>query len=120
MRACEHFAEMSASLYETIRTEYARAVHSLLSLEEDNLRACLDNEVNVGWVKRSATHHENRQGYRFIMCPRFKETCLHADTHRQASGACRFGGLRAIALTYPTLFPPREGMGQVTMYLLSL
>jgi hypothetical protein len=35
---------------------------------------------------------------------------------RQASDACRFGGLRAVALTHPTLSPPREGMGQVTMY----
>jgi hypothetical protein len=44
VRACEHFAEMSASLYETIHTEYAGAAHSLLSLEEDNLRACLDKK----------------------------------------------------------------------------
>jgi len=51
------------------------------------------NVFNVGWVSDSVTHHSRRQGRRLITGPRSKET----------SSACRFGGLRAVALTHPTL-----------------
>ena len=51
------------------------------------------NVFNVGWVSVSVTHHSRRQGSRLITGPRSKET----------SCACRFGGLRAGALTLSTL-----------------
>ncbi len=51
------------------------------------------NVFNVGRVSASVTRHRRRQGSRRITGPRSKET----------SCACRFGGLRAAALTHPTL-----------------
>jgi hypothetical protein len=46
--------------------------------------------IDIGWVSVSVTHHSSRQRSRLITGP--KET----------SCACRFSGLRAVALTHPT------------------
>ena len=42
VRTCERFAGVSQWLYEAIRTERAADAYALLTLEEDNLWACID------------------------------------------------------------------------------
>ena len=49
--------------------------------------------INLGSVSEGVTHHSRRQGSRLITGPRSEET----------SCACRFCGLRAVALTHSTL-----------------
>jgi len=49
--------------------------------------------IDVGWVSASVTRNGGRQRSRLITGPRSEDT----------SCACRFGGLRATALTHPTL-----------------
>jgi hypothetical protein len=57
------------------------------------------NLFNLGWVSASVTHYSRLQGSRLIVALRSEEP----------SCACRFGGLLAVALTYPTLPDSKQG-----------